>query len=150
MAIGDTRLDNLWKRRNFLLEVQAWKQSFDKVTKDQILDWVKNDQLKNRGVDGKGEVIGYYSYATELITKGRKRQGDPYTLEDTGAFYASMEVEITDSLLYVTGNGRKGNDNLYTKYGDYITTLTDGNVEKLKEIINQKIIDYVRKVLQVV
>lgn len=148
MAIGQTKLDELLKRGKLLKELQAWKQSFDTDTKAKLIDWVQNDQLVDKGVDGQGNVIGTYSYATQLITKGRKQQGDHYTLKDTGDFFNSMTVEITDALIWIIGNGRKGNENLYDKYGDYITTLTDENIEKLKEIINVKYIVYVKKILQ--
>jgi hypothetical protein len=148
MAIGDTRLDHFLKRGKLLKEMSAWKSAFDVATKEQIIEWVKS-QLKDKGVDGRGIVIGNYSYATELITKGRKQQGDHYTLEDTGDFYRSIEVDVTEALVFIVGNGRKGKDNLYDKYGDYITTLTDENIEKLKEIIREKYITYIRKVLQI-
>jgi len=147
MAIGDTRLDELFKRATLLKDAVAWKSSFDSATKQQIIKWIQVDQLTNKGVDGQGVVIGQYSYATEVITRGRKQQGDNYTFDDTGAFYASMEVEITDTLVWITGDGKKGKDNLYRKYSDYLTTLTDENITKLKAIIEVKYIEYIKKIL---
>jgi hypothetical protein len=149
MAIGDTRFDELFKRARLLKEAQAWKQSFDRATKEQILDWVKNDQLKDKGVDGDGIVIGNYSFATEVISGGRKQQGDHYTLDDTGDFFNSMRVEVETQLIWITGDGKKGNDNLYEKFGDKITTLTEGNINKLKAIITAKYQAYIKKVLRI-
>ena len=147
MAIGQTKLDELLKRGKLLKELNAWKQSFDSATKEQIIEWVQNDQLINKGVDGKGQVIGYYSLSTQQITNGRKKAGDKYNLKDTGDFFNSMKVSITNATILIAGNGQKGADNLYDKFGDYITNLTDENIEKLKEIINEKYIEYVKKIL---
>lgn len=148
MAIGGNKFDELLKRARKLKEAQAWKQSFDNATKKQILNWIKKDQLTDKGIDGKGVVIGNYSFATEVITKGRKQQGDHYTLNDTGAFYESMRVEVETSLIWITGDGKKGKDNLYEKYGDDITTLTEENLNKLKEIVSNKYQEYIKKILQ--
>lgn len=147
MPIGQTKLDEHFKRVKLLKEGEAWLKAFDSKTKEQVIDWVQ-DQLFTKGIDGKGVVIGQYSYATELISKGRKQQGDNYTLKDTGAFYNSFEVYVSEFLIEVTGDGKKGKDNLYQKYGEYITTLTDENIEKLQEIIQEKFIEYARRILQ--
>jgi hypothetical protein len=93
--------------------------------------------------------MGTYSYATELISKGRKQQGQNYTFEDTGYFYNSMQVYISEYLIEITGDGKKGNDNLYSKYSQFLTTLNDEHIEKLKTIIQKAYIDYIRKVLRI-
>jgi hypothetical protein len=149
MSLNDTILYQYYKKAKLLRELDAWYSAFNEDTKKFIIDLIQNKQLKEKGIDGKGVVIGQYSYATELITKGRKKHGENYTLEDTGAFYNSMEVEITDALIYVTGNGKKGKDNLYAKYGDYITTLTDESIEEIKPIIQKKYIEYVQRILSI-
>ena len=149
MAIGDTRFDHLFKRARLLKEAQAWKQAFDSATKVQMIKWIQQDQLTDKGIDGKGIEIGNYSYATEIISRGKKQQGDHYTLNDTGEFYRSMRVEVETSLIWITGNGQKGNDNLYEKYGQDITTLTEENLNKLKAIISTKYTEYIKKILQI-
>lgn len=149
MSIGQTKLDLLLKKGKLLKELDAWYKSFDAKTKETIIDLVQNKQLKDKGVDGNNQVLGYYSYATELITKGRKQQGEHYTLEDTGFFFDSMRVEVTDALLYVLGDGKKGNQNLYDKFGDYITTLNEDSLNVVKEIIKDKYVQYIIKILQI-
>ena len=148
MGIGNTKIDTFLKRRTLLKESEAWMKAFNSATKKQLITWVQQ-QLEDKGVDGKGRVLGQYSYATQLITKGRKQQGDNYTLNDTGYFFDSMQVYISEYLIEITGDGNKGKDNLYKKYGQFITTLTDENILKLQEIIRAKYIDYVKKVLQI-
>lgn len=51
-------------------------------------------QLFNQGVNAEGEVIGTYSFLTEVISKGRKRQGTHYTLYDTGAFFKGFFIKV--------------------------------------------------------
>jgi hypothetical protein len=149
MSIGQTKLDILLKKGKLLKELDIWYKSFDTKTKETIIDLIQNKQLKDKGVDGLNQVVGYYSYATELITKGRKQQGEHYTLEDTGYFFNTMRVEVTDALLYVSGDGKKGKENLYKKYGDYITTLNEDSLNVVKEIIKDKYVQYIRKILQI-
>ena len=147
MSIGNTRIDEFLKRRTLLRESDAWIKAFNSATKKQLISWVQQ-QLEVDGVDGKNRILGQYSYSTQLITKGRKQQGDNYTLNDTGYFFNSMEVYVSEYLVEILGDGKKGNTNLYSKYSQFITTLTDENIIKLKEIIRTKYIDYIKKVLQ--
>lgn len=147
MAIGKTKLDELVQRGKLLKELDAWNSAFNEMTKKQLIEWVQ-DQLQ-QGKDGKDVLQGTYSYATELITKGRKQQGDNYTFEDTGYFYNSMQVYVSEYLIEITGDGKKGNENLYAKYSQFLTTLNDEHIEKLKEIVNKAYIDYIRKILRI-
>lgn len=147
MPIGKTRLDELLQRAKLLKELDAWYSAFTKLTNDQLINWVQ-DQLQE-GRDGQNVLMGTYSYATELISKGRKRQGDNYTFEDTGYFYDSMQVYISEYLIEITGDGKKGNDNLYSKYSQFLTTLNDEHIKLLQEIIIKAYKDYIRKILRI-
>ena len=147
MSFGKSKLDELLQRGKLLKELDAWYSAFNDLTKKQLIYWVQ-DQLQE-GKDGNDVLMGTYSYATELISKGRKRQGDNYTFEDTGYFYDSMQVYVSEYLIEVTGDGQKDNENLYTKYSQFLTTLNDEHIEKLKTIINKAYIDYIRKILRI-
>ena len=61
----------------------------------------------------------------------------------------SMQFYISEYLIEITGDGKKGNENLYTKYSQFLTTLNDEHIEKLKTIINKAYIDYIRKILRI-
>lgn len=147
MPIGKTRLDELLQRAKLLKELDAWYSAFTKLTNDQLINWVQ-DQLQE-GRDGQNVLMGTYSYATELISKGRKRQGDNYTFEDTGYFYDSMQVYISEYLIEITGDGKKGNENLYSKYSQFLTTLNDEHIKLLQKIIIKAYKDYIRKILRI-
>lgn len=142
-----TRAYKMVMRAKMLSHMKAWFDVFDNQTKAIVIDWVQKDQLTAKGIDGDGNVIGFYSYATELITRGRKQQGDHYTLNDTGAFYRSMEVLVFQTSFVVLGDGDKGEDDLYEKYGNKITTLTDENLAKFRKIVRQKYLQYARDIL---
>lgn len=149
MGIGSTRLDDLLSRGKLLKELNMWYEAFDKATQEQVIQWIK-DQLFYTGKDGKGVVIGEYSYTTELITFGRKQQGDHYTFFETGYFYSSLQFYISDHLIEINGDGGlrgKAKKNLYRKYGEYITTLDSEGVEKIKEVVRIKFREYLRKIL---
>lgn len=148
MAIGKTKVDNLLRRVKLLNEVIAWVSTFDAKTKTEILDWIREDQLRAKGEDADGEVVGYYSLTTELISKGKKKFNTHYTLFDTGDFYRSFYVLVFQSEIYISANADKGEDNLFEKFGDKIVALNEENYKKLIDKVKNSFIQHARKVLQ--
>lgn len=69
---------------------------FIKSIEKELIEIQKN-RIFNESKDIHGNPLGYYSYATEVISKGRKKKGDPFTGFDTGdffkGFYAFVENE---------------------------------------------------------
>jgi hypothetical protein len=147
MAIGKSRLNKLANKSRLISDLVAWYGFFDEGTKKEIIDWVQNDQLRKEGVAADGEVIGYYSFVTEIITRGRKQQGDKYNLFDTGEFYRSMFVLVLQDSIIVKGDGQKGNENLFEKYGSNIISLTDANKSRLRIKLKNYYVQYLRKIL---
>jgi hypothetical protein len=116
----------------------VWLKTFNYEFKKEIIFLIQNDQLTDKGIDEAGQIIGYYSYVTELITRGRKQQGEPYNLNDTGAFYRSMIVNVFRDSFVIDADADKGQDNLFEKYGDGIIGLTDENLQKVALKIGEK------------
>jgi hypothetical protein len=155
MAIGQSKLHSILRKGKVLNEDATWITAFSTQLNNQILDWIREDQLRAKGIDKTGEVIGRYTAVTEMISGGRKQEGDHYTLDDTGDFFRSMFVSVfrdrfetnanpikkTDSSDYFDGYGE---ENLFEKYGTGIIGLTDENLEKLKE----KILEHYQKELK--
>lgn len=52
-------------------------------------------QINNESKDIFGNPIGFYSKATEVISKGRKPEGDPFTGHDTGSWLNSFYLKPT-------------------------------------------------------
>ena len=149
MAIGKSKLHYLLRRGQRISDVAAWYETFESgQIRKEILDWIKEDQLQ-KGVDGNNEVIGLYSYATELISGGEKEEGDPYTLYDTGEFYRSMFLVILPDSLVFEADPMKGKDNLFTKWdsGTSIIKLNPENRIKLTKLVKTKHIEYIKEIL---
>jgi hypothetical protein len=146
----DTAIGVLLRKTRLLSEAEAWVKSIDQNVQETIIkEYIQKDQLKGQGIDETGQVIGYYSEVTEMITRGRKMAGDHYTLEDTGAFFRSMYVVVLLDSIVIEANPVKDNENLFVKYGDGIIGLTDENKTKFGEIVKEKFIQYVRDTLQI-
>jgi hypothetical protein len=141
-----TRVWQMVQRAKALNETLAWMRAWDADLKSLVIEWVQKDQLTAKGIDGDGNVIGYYSLTTSLINPSKKFN-TPYTLNDTGEFYRSMNTLVFQKSFVILGEGDKGEDNLYEKYGNTITTLTGDNLERLREILRQEYRKYVREAL---
>jgi hypothetical protein len=147
MAIGKSKLHSMLRRGQMLSDAVAWFDFFTTQNKARILDMIRISQLKEKGVNKDGDVIGFYSEATEWITNGEKQAGDPYTLEDTGAFYRSMFITVYKDLFEINADAQKDDTNLFNEYGTGIIGLTNENESLLIELIKQHYYDYIRKVL---
>jgi hypothetical protein len=86
---------------NILSEIFA-----DTELQNEILDKVRYDQLKDEGVNEENKIIGYYSPYTELINPD-KQANTHYTFLDTGAFYDSMRIYVTNTCIVIDADGEK-------------------------------------------
>ena len=76
-----------------------------KILSEDILDLIRERQL-HRGLNSEGKIIGRYTAATEQISGGRKKEGQPYDFLDTGDLFrgfkynfkgGELEIFSTDS-----------------------------------------------------
>lgn len=145
-----TEIGSLLMRTKLLFDATVWYDSVDGEVRRMILHWIQNDQLRERGIDENEEVIGWYSQLTQILSGGRKKFMDHYTLEDTGEFFRQMFVIVlSDSLVIDSDGADKANgDNIIDKFGGpKIIGLTDENMEKLVATLRLKYILNTRKVL---
>jgi hypothetical protein len=145
----DTLLGEKLRKMAVLSDAMAWYESFTPAFKKDILSWIQDDQLRKRGVDEDEEVIGYYSLYTEILSGGRKKFGEHYTLEDTGEFFKSMYIVVLSDSIVIEADPIKGDDNLFYKYGDGIIGLTEENLEFFQLELADKYREYARKTLQI-
>ena len=109
----------------------------DLNTKDQLL---KGENAEGNPIFSNQRNRGTYSLYTELITKGRKQEGDPYTLFDTGDFFKGFYVNIEgDSVRF--GSTDPKSFYLILEY-DSIFGLTD---ENLKGVIREKLLPFLQQ-----
>ena len=144
--VGNSRLHILLRNGRTLSDVVAWYEVMDsKSMKDLIIKLVTRDQLFDRGIDSEGDVIGYYSYMTEIISGGRKQEGDHYTLLDSGDMFDSLFVAVFVNEFVIIGDTAKieGQD----WYTDKILKLTDENIQKVREEAIPRFRDYLTATL---
>lgn len=120
---------------------------------EEILDLNRRDQLF-QGEDTEGNIIGYYSEATENVWGGRyanppKIAGEPYNFQDTGDLFQGFALQFRNGLLVIYSTDSKV-PLLEEKYGNRLFGLTIENQEKLNyEILKPHLIAFVRRILQV-
>jgi hypothetical protein len=146
-------LDNI---ASFLRPDEVWKRVFlDKTLQNTIIvEYIQQDQLLNDHVDEKGQPLRNrdngrttYSAATEMLSNGRKREGDPYNLFDSGEFYKSMVFLLGKDFFEIDADPIKGNDNLFTKFGEGIIGLTEESKDKLATELLDRYDKEVRRIL---
>jgi hypothetical protein len=109
-----------------------------------ILEMNRFDQLFQQGIDSKGDLIGVYSYTTELLSGGLKKAGDHYTLEDTGHFFESFKIMTGKDFFEIIANPIKPDANLFDKYGADIVGLTEESKKKLQMLMIPLIQKHIR------
>lgn len=107
-------------------------------------------RISEESKDVKGNPLGFYSKATELITGGKKKAGDPFTGIDTGDWFKGFFMQEVSGTLRFGSKDPKTNDILKSEHwlSDEIFGLSD---DELKDVINEKLlpffIDNVRKII---
>lgn len=125
------------KTENIKRDLSKFIRSIEK----QIIDKNK-EQIEIDSKDIHGKAIGYYSYATELITGGSKKQGDPFTGKDTGNWFDGFYMQEVSGVLSFGSTDPKTNDILSSEHwlSEDLFGLTD---ENLTEIIEEQILPFI-------
>ena len=141
----NTSIRNLaWRLRKF--DEILGKELVNEIMshEKEIIEAVVQNQLYERGINGKGvEIMSYEPYRPRTI-KNKKRKGQPYnrvTLKDTGEWYNSLRLVYDVDGFFITSTDEK-NTYLKKKYGPTILRLTN---ENLSMILNK----YIRPNLKV-
>ncbi len=98
-------------------------------------------QIKIESKDINGNAIGFYSYWTEVLSNGEKKQGQPFTGEDTGDWMRGFFLEIKDDRFRLFSKDPKTHAILDSDawLSDDLFGLTD---KDLKEVIRQNILPF--------
>lgn len=113
----------------------------NRVIKELIIFLNTDDQLGEDGTDSLGASLGVYSFATEVISGGKKKQGDPINLNDTEAFWNSWKVMVQSGNIIIDADPFKEDTNLFDEFGIDVLGLTD---ENLQILINESLEKYIR------
>lgn len=115
----------------------------------ELLDLEKK-RISEESKDIEGNPLGFYSKATELITGGKKKAGDPFSGIDTGNWFKGFFMQEVSGVLRFGSTDPKTNDILNSDnwLSDEIFGLSD---DELKEVIETRLlpffIDNVRKLM---
>ena len=127
-------------------EGKIFKEVLDnKVIKDLIVRLNTKEQLEKDKTDSLGAHLGTYSFATEQMSDGKKKQGQFIDLKDTGEFYASWKVKVFQRFISIDANPIKEKNNLFDDYGEDVLGLTDDNLQILIDETKKLYIEYYRK-----
>lgn len=65
---------------------------FIKLIQNEFIQKEK-DRIFNESKDIQGDDLGFYSKATEIITKGRKKAGEPFTGFESGDLFEGLFIK---------------------------------------------------------
>lgn len=113
---------------------------FIKSIEKELLDKNK-DQILNESKDIFGNEIGFYSYATEVISKGKKKKGEPFTGFETGDFFKGFYMQEVSGVLRFGSSDPKTSKILSSEHwlSDELFGLSD---EDLKEVIEKRLLPF--------
>lgn len=98
--------------------------------------------------DVNGNPIGFYSKATEVITNGRKKEGQPFTLFDTGRFLPSVFAKVSNDSIFFGATDPKTPEVLQNLLSTDIFGLQDEDLNTvLQDKVQPFLIEYYRKQL---
>lgn len=144
--IGKTPIDLHLKRALLLDSAKTWIEANTDELRELIINLIRYNQLTEQGVNSEGDIIGTYSYTTELLSEGRKKRGEPYDLNDTGEFFRSMYVQVLADSIVVNADYAKMEDQNWWNIN--ILNLTDENLEVYIEEIKQNYVKEARRILE--
>ncbi len=123
--------------------VNFWVQLMSNPQTKNFIIKLNQDRLEFQGTDIDGNVIGYYSYVTELISKGKKQEGTPYTLNDTGYFYDSFKIDVFNDYIVIDADGAK-DDIDWSAPSEKVLGLAQYQFEILNDYLVPKLIDLIK------
>jgi hypothetical protein len=133
--------DQLKKAKKITLESQSKDLfKFIRSLEKEILDLGKK-RISEDSKDIFGKPIGFYSNATELISGGRKKAGDPFDGIDTGKWMDGFFMQEVSGVLRFSSKDPKTSDILSSDHwlSDQLFGLSD---EDLEEVIKTRLLPF--------
>ena len=139
-------LENIINKATRLDEKKAWKFVIDKEVQDEIIRLNTEDQLYEDGIDSLNKKLGDYQPYTIVIKRRKGQKTSHITLKDTGAFYDSFKVRVTNNGLEIQADDSSRYDKPLTEeFGIDILGLTEDNKLWLYDWLEENYIRYVRR-----
>ncbi|NQY43853.1 MAG: hypothetical protein HRT87_10975 [Legionellales bacterium] len=142
-------IDKLQSVADLKLNEVAFKIASEKEVKDLVIrlntQGEKTSQLFELGEDSLGDSLGSYSPFTVEQKKKRGQPTNRITLKDTGEFYSSFNVVPYRGGFTIKANPIKEESNLYDDFGADIVGLNETNLQILRDVYKDKVLEEVRK-----
>ena len=140
---------NVQKLNDIFIAVESFTR---KDVQDLIIELNTQGQLFDKGEDSLGNLLPRYSKVTELITRGKKKEGQPFTLKNTGEFYGSFFVTVNSQGDFdINADTLKADVDQIVDLRDiaspYIIGLSDESKEKLSRFLVEIIREITRRTL---
>lgn len=149
MATFQQQLAKARKLKPKKLEIDLFK--FIKSIEKDLID-IQKKRISEESKDIFGNPIGFYSYWTEVASNGKKKQGQPFTGDDTGAWMRGFYMQEVSGVLRFSSKDPKNQDILNSQHwlSDELFGLTD---KELKEVITKRLLPFfitnVRNILEI-
>jgi len=120
------------------LEIDLFK--FIRSIEKDLLD-IQKKRISVDSEDIFGNPIGFYSYWTEVITNGRKKQGEPFTGIETGDWMRGFYMQEVSGVLRFSSKDPKNQIILNSEHwlSDELFGLSD---QELKEVITKRLLPF--------
>lgn len=119
---------------------------------EKIIDLNRMQQLFE-GKNTEGQIIGYYSKATEEAFGGREKgkiAGEPYNFEDTGDLFKAFEMDFEDGKLEIYSTDSKV-PILKEKYehgrGTLFGLTWEHEMEFNYELLKPEILEFLKRII---
>lgn len=89
--------------------------------------------------DIEGKALGFYSPATEVISGGKKKAGDPYNLFETGDFLGSIFAKVEKESVFFDATDPKTTEIFKNLLTTNIFGLSDAD---LNRVIQERILPF--------
>lgn len=145
---------------NFNQQLEKSKRINPDVVQKELFDFIKTlsaymvdlnkKQINEQHEDIFGKAIGFYSKATEILSDGEKRAGQPFTGKDTGNWLDAFYVTVLDDVFYFGSTDPKTDDIFDSPnwLSQDLYGLTEDNLwHTIDKKIKPFVIEYYRKSL---
>ncbi|URM37138.1 hypothetical protein [Flavobacterium anhuiense] len=138
MATFQQQLARAKKLKPKKLEIDLFK--FIRSIEKDLLD-IQKKRISVDSEDIFGNPIGFYSYWTEVITNGRKKQGEPFTGIETGDWMRGFYMQEVSGVLRFSSKDPKNQIILNSEHwlSDELFGLSD---QELKEVITKRLLPF--------
>lgn len=137
-------ISNIIKQvENLQSNLEGQANIFLENDKKQILDYVRIDQLFDKGEDADGQKLEPYTPFTRAVKISEGRNPNIVTLFDEGGFYKGFDFTLIQGTVLNIFSRDNKTPELLDKYGQRIDDLNEENEEKVDINLENELVTWV-------